>query len=155
MDETHFMRRAIALSCEGVAAGGGPFGAVVVRDGRILGEGRNAVVPARDPTAHAEVVAIRAACAAAGTHDLSGAVIYTSCEPCPMCLGAIWWARIGAIVHGNDRADAAAIGFDDAAIYDEVARPAAERVLPMRRLLAEEAISAFRLWQATANKVRY
>lgn len=149
------MRRAIALSCQGVSEGGGPFGAVVVQGGRILGEGRNAVVPTRDPTAHAEVVAIRAACAAAGTHDLSGAVIYTSCEPCPMCLGAIWWARIGQVVFANDRADAAAIGFDDAAIYQEVARPLPERVLPMRRLLAQEAIAAFRLWEATADKVRY
>ena len=155
MDEAGFMRRAIALSCQGVAEGGGPFGAVVVRDGRILGEGRNAVVPGRDPTAHAEVVAIRAACATLGTHDLSGAVIYTSCEPCPMCLGAIWWARIREIVYANDRADAAAIGFDDAAIYEEVCRPVAERALPLRRLLAAEAIEAFRLWAAKADKVPY
>jgi tRNA(Arg) A34 adenosine deaminase TadA len=149
------MRRAIALSCQGVAEGGGPFGAVVARDGRILGEGRNAVVPGRDPTAHAEVVAIRAACAALGSHDLSGAVIYTSCEPCPMCLGAIWWARITGIVYANDRADAAAIGFDDAAIYDEVCRPIPDRALPLRRLLAAEAIEAFRLWERSADKVRY
>jgi len=155
MDETGFMRRAIALSCEGVAEGGGPFGAVVVRQGRILGEGRNAVVPRHDPTAHAEVVAIRAACAALGTHDLSGAVIYTSCEPCPMCLGAIWWARITEIVFANDRADAAAIGFDDAAIYEEVCLPIADRRLPLRRLLAAEAIEGFRLWQATSDKVPY
>jgi tRNA(Arg) A34 adenosine deaminase TadA len=155
MDEAGLMRRAIALSCQGVAEGGGPFGAVVARGGRILGEGRNAVVPGRDPTAHAEVVAIRAACAALGTHDLSGAVIYTSCEPCPMCLGAIWWARITEIVFANDRADAAAIGFDDAAIYEEVCRPIRERALPLRRLLAAEAIEAFRLWQAKADKVAY
>lgn len=155
MDEAVFMRRAIALSCQGVAEGGGPFGAVVVKDGVILGEGRNAVVPSRDPTAHAEVVAIRAACAAAGTHDLSGAVIYTSCEPCPMCLGAVWWARIGEIVYANDRADAAAIGFDDAAIYDEVCLPVAERRLPLRRLLAAEAIAAFRLWSEKPDKVAY
>lgn len=155
MDEAVFMRRAIALSCQGVAEGGGPFGAVVVKDGIILGEGRNAVVPSRDPTAHAEVVAIRAACAAAGTHDLSGAVIYTSCEPCPMCLGAVWWARIGEIVYANDRADAAAIGFDDAAIYDEVCLPIAERRLPLRRLLAAEAIEAFRLWSDKPDKVAY
>lgn len=155
MDEAGFMRRAIALSCQGVAEGGGPFGAVVVKDGRIVGEGRNAVVPTRDPTAHAEVVAIRAACAALGTHDLSGAVIYTSCEPCPMCLGAVWWARITEIVYGNDRADAAAIGFDDAAIYDEVCLPIPARRLPLRRLLGAEAIAAFRLWEAKADKVRY
>jgi tRNA(Arg) A34 adenosine deaminase TadA len=155
MDEAGFMRRAIALSCEGVRAGGGPFGAVVVQGGRIIGEGRNAVVPGRDPTAHAEVVAIRAACAAAGTHDLSGAVIYTSCEPCPMCLGAVWWARIREIVYANDRADAAAIGFDDAAIYEEVARPLHARTLPLRRLLAGEGLVAFRLWEAAADKLRY
>lgn len=155
MDEVAFMRRAIALSRLGVAEGGGPFGAVVVRDGVILGEGRNAVVPGRDPTAHAEVMAIRAACAALGTHELSGAVIYTSCEPCPMCLGAIWWARVAEVVHGNDRADAAAIGFDDAALYEEVARPVADRRLKLRRLLAAEAIETFRLWEATLDKVPY
>lgn len=155
MDEAGLMRRAIALSCQGAAEGGGPFGAVVARGGVILGEGRNDVVPGRDPTAHAEVVAIRAACAALGTHELTGAVIYASCEPCPMCLGAIWWARIAEVVHGNDRADAAAIGFDDAAIYEEVCRPVAERRLPLRRLLAEEAIAAFRLWEAKADKVPY
>jgi guanine deaminase len=155
MDEARFMRRAIALSCQGVEQGGGPFGAVVVRDGRILGEGCNAVVPSRDPTAHAEIVAIRAACAAAGTHDLSGAVIYSSCEPCPMCLGAVWWARIDAVVFGNDRADAAAIGFDDAAIYAEIAAPLAARRLPLRRLLAAEASAAFRLWQSKPDKVPY
>ena len=149
------MRRAIALSCEGVAAGGGPFGAVVVQDGRIVGEGRNDVVPGRDPTLHAEIVAIRAACAALGTHDLAGATLFTSCEPCPMCLGAASWARIGLIVFGNARADAAAIGFDDAAIYEEVARPVGERRLPLRRLLAGEAIAAFRAWEAKADKVPY
>lgn len=155
MDEASFMRRAIALSCQGVAEGGGPFGAVVVKDGVIVGEGRNAVVPTRDPTAHAEVVAIRGACAALGTHDLTGAVIYTSCEPCPMCLGAVWWARIREIVYANDRADAAAIGFDDAAIYEEVCLPIAARRLPLRRFLAEEAIEAFRLWDAKPDKVPY
>lgn len=155
MDEADFMRRAIALSCQGVATGGGPFGAVVVKDGVVVGEGRNAVVPDHDPTAHAEVVAIRAACATLGTHDLTGAVIYTSCEPCPMCLGAVWWARISEIVYGNDRVDAAAIGFDDAAIYDEVCQPLPARRLPLRRLLAEEAIKGFRQWQASLDKVPY
>lgn len=149
------MRRAIALSCEGVEAGGGPFGAVVVKDGRVLGEGRNNVVPGQDPTQHAEIVAIRAACAALGTHDLGGAVIYTSCEPCPMCLAAIWWARIGEVIYANDRADAAAIGFDDAALYAEVARPLDARALPLRRLLAAEAIEAFRRWEAKPDKLRY
>lgn len=155
MHEAEFMRRAIALSCDGVAEGGGPFGAVVVKDGVVVGEGRNAVVPNRDPTAHAEVVAIRAACAKLGTHDLSGAVIYTSCEPCPMCLGAVWWARLTEVVYGNDRADAAAIGFDDAAIYEEVSLPIPARTLPLRRLLAAEAIEGFRQWQARPDKVPY
>lgn len=153
--EESFMRRAIALSCQGVAEGGGPFGAVVVKDGNIIGEGRNNVVPGQDPTQHAEVVAIRAACAALGTHDLSGAVIYTSCEPCPMCLSAIWWARIREIVYANDREDAAAIGFDDAAIYAEVARPLTARALPIRRLLAGEALQAFRLWEQKPDRVPY
>ncbi|UPY38342.1 nucleoside deaminase [Sediminicoccus sp. KRV36] len=153
--EEMFMRRAVVLSCQGVAEGGGPFGAVVVKAGVIIGEGRNNVVPGQDPTQHAEVVAIRAACAALGTHDLSGATLYTSCEPCPMCLAATWWARIGEIVYGNDRADAARIGFDDAAIYEEVARPMPARALPIRRLLSEEAIAAFQLWDAKPDKIRY
>jgi guanine deaminase len=153
--EEMFLRRAFALACEGVAEGGGPFGAVVVRDGVILGEGRNNVVPGQDPTLHAEVVAIRAACAGLGTHDLRGATLYTSCEPCPMCLAATWWARISGIVYGNDRADAAAIGFDDAAIYAEVARPLPARALPIRRLLPAEALEAFRLWEAKADRLRY
>lgn len=153
--EEMFLRRAFALACEGVEAGGGPFGALVARDGVILGEGRNNVVPGRDPTLHAEVVAIRAACAALGTHDLSGATLYTSCEPCPMCLSATWWSRISGIVYGNDRADAAAIGFDDAAIYEEVSRPLATRALQIRRLLADEALAAFRMWEAKADKARY
>lgn len=155
MTEEEFMRRAVALSAEAAAQGGGPFGAVVARDGRILGEGRNQVTPGRDPTAHAEVMAIRAACANEGTHDLSGAILYTSCEPCPMCLGAAWWARIAQIVHGNDREDAARIGFDDSAIYDEVARPHDARVLPLRRLLHAEALTVFDSWEADPAKRRY
>lgn len=155
MSEQQFMARAIALSHAGVAAGGGPFGAVVVKDGVIIGEGRNNVVPGHDPTQHAEIVAIRDACARLSTHDLDGAVVYTSCEPCPMCLAAIWWARCSEVVYGNDRADAAAIGFDDAAIYDEVARPLQERALPIRRLMASDAISAFQAWAAKPDKVPY
>ncbi len=149
------MARAIVLSHAGVAAGGGPFGAVVVKDGAIIGEGRNNVVPGRDPTQHAEIVAIRDACAQLSTHDLSGATIYTSCEPCPMCLAAIWWARCAEVVYANDRVDAAAIGFDDAAIYDEVARPLDQRALPIRRLMAAEALTAFQAWTAKADKTPY
>jgi len=155
LEETEFMRRALALADATVADGGGPFGAVVVREGRIVGEGRNRVVPDHDPTMHAEVAAIRDACARLGTHDLSGGVIYTSCEPCPMCLGAIWWARIGEVVYGNTQDDAARIGFDDRAIYEEVRRPHAGRTLPIRRLLGAEAARAFALWEGKADKVRY
>lgn len=155
MSEMDFMRRAIALSCEAVEAGGGPFGAVIVKDGRIVGEGVNRVVPDGDPTAHAEVVAIRDACKRLGTHVLEGAVVYTSCEPCPMCLSASWWARVSAIVYGNDRVQAAEIGFDDDALYREVALPLDDRTLPLRRLAADEALEGFRRWQAKPDKVRY
>jgi tRNA(Arg) A34 adenosine deaminase TadA len=150
------MRRAIALSRRGMEEGrGGPFGSVVVKDGRIVGEGVNQVTSTNDPTAHAEVVAIRAAGAALGTFDLRGCEIYASCEPCPMCLAAIYWARIDRVFYGNGRADAARIGFDDAAIYDEVARPIPERTVPMERLLPEEARAPFDLWDGKTDKVRY
>ena len=150
-----FMRRAIALSAQSGKSDEGPFGAVVVKDGRIVGEGVNRVVPTGDPTAHAEVVAIRAACEALGSHVLDGAVLYTSCEPCPMCLGAAWWARVSEIVYANDRADAAAIGFDDNAIYEEVAAPLDARRLPIRRLGADEALEVFKLWYAKPDRVPY
>jgi tRNA(Arg) A34 adenosine deaminase TadA len=149
------MRRAIALSQRNLEAGGGPFGAVVVKDGAIVGEGANRVVPDADPTQHAEITAIRDACRRLGTHDLSGAVIYTSCEPCPMCLGAIWWARIGEIVYGNGHADAARIGFDDSAIYEEMRRPLEARKLPLRRLLAAEAAEVFAMWEEKPDKTPY
>ena len=155
MDGAHYMRRAIALSAESVATGGGPFGAVIVRDGTIIGEGINRVVPHADPTAHAEIVAIRNACRTLGTNALDGATIYTTCEPCPMCLGAIWWARIESIAYGNTREDAARIGFDDAAIYREVAAPLDRRALPLRRFMAEEAAEAFRLWLLKPDRVEY
>ena len=155
MDDVKFMRRAIELSLGCVGSDEGPFGAVVARDGRIIGEGVNRVVPSGDPTAHAEIVAIREACRAVGSHVLDGAVIYTSCEPCPMCLGAIWWARISEIVYANNREDAAAIGFDDDAIYQEVAAPLESRKLPIRRLSASEALEAFKLWRAKPGRVPY
>jgi tRNA(Arg) A34 adenosine deaminase TadA len=155
MSETEFMQRAIALSAENLAANGGPFGAVVVRDGRIIGEGANRVVPALDPTAHAEVVAIRAACQTIGSHSLESATIYTTCEPCPMCLSAIWWARISQIVYGNSREDAALIGFDDAEIYKEVSRPFEARKLPVRRFMAQEAGEIFKAWLEKTDRVPY
>jgi tRNA(Arg) A34 adenosine deaminase TadA len=156
MSELDFMRRAIELSrLNATSAGGGPFGAVVVQAGRIVGEGANRVVPDHDPTAHAEIVAIRAACQTLRSHVLDGCVIYTSCEPCPMCLGAIWWARIAEIVYGNDRADAAAVGFDDDVLYGEMAAPLDERRLPLRRMSADEARVAFELWLANPDRVAY
>ena len=155
MDDIAFMRRAIELSASCAKSDEGPFGAVVAKDGRIIGEGVNRVVPTGDPTAHAEVVAIRAACGTVGSYVLDGAVLYTSCEPCPMCLGAAWWARVKEIVYANDRTDAAAIGFDDDAIYREVAAPLDRRTLPIRRLGAEEALKVFKMWHAKPGRVPY
>lgn len=150
------MRRAIALSRRGMEGGaGGPFGAVVVKDGRVIAEGWNQVTSTNDPTAHAEVVAIRRACTALGRFDLRGAVLYTSCEPCPMCLSAAYWARLDAVVYGNARDDAAAIGFDDQFLYDEVAKPLETRSLPIRRLLAAEALEVFAAWAEKPDKVPY
>ena len=155
-DEDAFMRHAIALSRRGMEGGaGGPFGAVVVKDGRVIAEGWNQVTSTNDPTAHAEVVAIRRACTALGRFDLRGAVLYTSCEPCPMCLAAAYWARLDAVVFGNARDDAAAIGFDDQFLYDEVAKPIEARSLPIRRLLAAEALEVFAAWAEKPDKVPY
>jgi tRNA(Arg) A34 adenosine deaminase TadA len=151
-----FMRHAIALSHRALRDGvGGPFGAVVVLNGQVVGEGWNQVTSTNDPTAHAEVVAIRRACAALGRFDLRGATIFTSCEPCPMCLAAAYWARVDAIVYGNGRDDAAAIGFDDQWLYDEVALAIEQRAMPMRRLLRAEALEAFSAWAAKPDKVPY
>jgi guanine deaminase len=155
-DPKIFMRRAIALSQAAVErATGGPFGAVVVADGRIVGEGSNRVTSTLDPTAHAEVVAIREACAKLGRFDLAGCELYTSCEPCPMCLGAIYWARLDRVFFGNDRADAARIGFDDDAIYREIGLAHGERSVPLIRLLDDEARAAFDAWERSPVKVPY
>jgi tRNA(Arg) A34 adenosine deaminase TadA len=151
-----FMRHAIALSRRGMEGGaGGPFGAVVVQAGQVVAEGWNQVTSSNDPTAHAEVVAIRRACAALGRFDLRGAVLYTSCEPCPMCLSAAYWARLDAVVFGNARDEAAAIGFDDEWLYQEVPKPIEARSLPMRRLLAAEALEVFEAWAQKPDKVAY
>ena len=155
MEQKDFMRKAIGLSIENVKNGGGPFGAVIVKDGEIIATGTNRVTANNDPTDHAEVSAIREACRKLGTFDLSGCEIYTSCEPCPMCLGAIYWARLDKIYYGNNKADAAAIGFDDSFIYDELALPRDRRTKAIEELLPEEAIEAFRLWQATDDKTEY
>lgn len=150
------MRRAIALSRERMEAGdGGPFGAVVVKQGRVVGEGNNRVTTAKDPTAHAEVVAIREACRTLDSFSLEGCDIYSSCEPCPMCLAAIYWARIGHLYFANSRTDAARIDFDDDLIYREVALPIEERSLPATRLLADEARAVFDEWLVKADKVPY
>jgi guanine deaminase len=151
-----FMARAIQLSIENVDSGrGGPFGAVVVKDGIMIGEAANQVTSTNDPTAHAEVLAIRAACRKLGTFDLEGCEIYTSCEPCPMCLGAIYWARLARIYFANVKADASKIGFDDSLIYHEIAQPHSKRKIPMIQMMREEALAAFRAWENKANKIEY
>ena len=150
------MGRAIELSRIHMEAGdGGPFGAVVVKDGHIVGEGWNRVTSTRDPTAHAEVVAIREACDRLDSFVLKGCEIYTSCEPCPMCLSAIYWARLDRIWYANGRADAAAIQFDDEWLYREVALPLTERSLPAVALLRDEALAVFQAWDAKVDKIRY
>ena len=155
MTKEELMRKAIELSIDNVANGGGPFGAVIARNGEIIATGVNRVTAQCDPTAHAEVSAIRAAAAQLGTFNLSGCEIYTSCEPCPMCLGAIYWARLDKIYYANNQLDAQHIDFDDSFIYDELRLPASARKLPSEVLLREEAIQAFELWAAKSDKVEY
>ena len=150
-----FMREAIRLATESVEQGGGPFGAVIVKDGEIVAKSSNSVTIDNDPTAHAEVNAIRKACKKLGTFDLSGCVVYTSCEPCPMCLGAIYWAHIGRIYYGNSRKDAAAIDFADDFIYEELAQPLHRRRLPLVHLLGDEAITTFQKWSEKTDKTEY
>ena len=151
-----FMERAIALATENVTAGrGGPFAAVIVRDGEIVAIGANLVTATNDPTAHGEIVAIRNACTALGSFQLSGCHIYTSCEPCPMCLAAIYWARCDAIFYGNSAADAAAAGFDDAFLYEEIKRPIDQRRIPTVSLLPEKAIASFDAWRAQVGRIDY
>ena len=153
--DRQFMREAIRLADESVRRGGGPFGAVIVKDGEIIAGSSNRVTIDNDPTAHAEVNTIRAACRRLGTFDLSGCTIYTSCEPCPMCLGAIYWAHIDRIFYGNTRKDARDIDFADDFIYEELDRPLAERSVPIVPLLRDEALSSFRLWRQKSDKTVY
>jgi tRNA(Arg) A34 adenosine deaminase TadA len=151
-----FLRRAIALAIQNVDIGaGGPFAAVVVRDGKIVGEGVNTVTAGNDPTAHGEVNAIRAACAALCTFSLAGCELYTSCQPCPMCLAACYWARLDAIYYGASAGDAARAGFDDAFLYDEFRKDQPARALPATQLLGHEAWAAFAAWIASTGKVEY
>lgn len=149
-----FMREAIRLASDNIDNGGGPFGAVVVKDGVIVGRGANRVTANNDPTAHAEVSAIRDACQRLATFDLSGCEVYTSCEPCPMCLGAIYWARIGRIYYGNTQADAAEIDFDDSFIYRQIEKPIGGRAIPEVQCLHSESIDTFKKWAQTDKKTK-
>jgi guanine deaminase len=154
--KNRFMERAIELSLQNVANGrGGPFGALVVQGDRIIAEGTNLVTSANDPTAHAEITAIREACRRLNSFQLSGCEIYTSCEPCPMCMAAIYWARVEKVFYGNTREDAAEIGFDDTFIYDQLRLPIRERSVPIVQIMRDEALEAFRSWENKNDKVRY
>jgi guanine deaminase len=154
-DRVH-LARAVALSREHMQAGaGGPFGSVVVRDGSIIGEGWNQVTSTNDPTAHAEVVAIRRACQAIGSFSLNGATLYASCEPCPMCLAAAYWARVSRIVFANTREEAAAIGFDDQLLYDEIPKPIEQRLVPTLHVPHDEAKAVFAAWLRKVDKIAY
>ena len=155
MVDKKFMQKAIELSVENVKNGGGPFGAVIVKEGKIISEGANRVTVDNDPTAHAEISAIRQAAKKLNTFNLSSCEIYTSCEPCPMCLSAIYWAHIEKIYFGNTKTDAKEIGFDDSFIYDELKLNPADRKIMMERLLPEEAILAFENWKNKEDKVVY
>ena len=150
------MQAAIRLAIDGVNAGrGGPFGAVVVQGDRIVGRGCNCVTSTNDPTAHAEVMAIRDACRTLDSFYLAGCEIYASCQPCPMCLAAIYWARFKTVYYGNTRKDAAGIDFDDDFIYEEIKRPVGRRKIPMKQLLRAEAMAAFKAWQAKTDRIAY
>jgi len=146
---------AIELSTENVKNGGGPFGALIAKNGEVVATGVNRVTANNDPTAHAEVSAIRQACAKLGSFNLSGYEIYTSCEPCPMCLSAIYWAHLDCIYYANTQQDAADINFDDSFIYQELARPITQRRIPMTQLLHNEALPTFKLWNLTEEKTKY
>ncbi len=154
-NEKKWMEKAIELSKKNIENGGGPFGAVIVKDGVVVGEGANQVTASNDPTAHAEVVAIRKACQNLKTFDLSGCEIFTSCEPCPMCLSAVYWARISKIYFANTKLDAAAIQFDDNFIYEEIPKPTNQRKIPMVQLLRDEAWKVFEIWDQKEDKLKY
>ena len=157
MENKHnnYMREAIKISAQNVDNGGGPFGAVIVKNGEIIAKGMNRVTSSNDPTAHAEVIAIREASKKLNTFDLSGCEIYSSCEPCPMCLGAIYWARLDKLYYGNTKDDAKNIGFDDSFIYEELELPKSDRNIPFIQVLPEEAIAAFEKWENKDDKMKY
>ena len=154
-EDARFMEMAIALSEQNVDEGGGPFGAVIVRGGELIATGANRVVPNNDPTAHAEVVAIRNACRELATFDLSGCTVYASCEPCPMCLSAIYWAGIDRICYANTKRDAAAIDFDDSFIYDQLRLDYDRRSIHCEHFMRDEALAAFRKWSSYTDKIKY
>ena len=150
-----FMQRAIELSIESVNIGGGPFGCVVVKDDKIVAEGSNEVTLINDPTAHGEIVSIRQACKSLNNFNLNGCELYSTCEPCPMCLSAIYWSRINKIYYANTREDARKIDFDDSSIYSELQKNINERKIPMTQMMREEALKAFELWDKKTDKVKY
>ena len=150
-----FMKRAIELSVQNVNKGGGPFGSVIVKDNRIIAEGSNKVTPTNDPTAHGEIVAIREACKKINDFSLKGCELYSTCEPCPMCLSAIYWARIDRIYYANTRKDAQKIDFSDSMIYEELNKTIKDRKIPMHQMMREEAIKAFEMWDKKTDKVKY
>ncbi|MBQ7310010.1 MAG: nucleoside deaminase [Alistipes sp.] len=154
-EDKKFMQLAIDLSIENVAQGGGPFGAVIVRNGEVIATGTNRVTASCDPTAHAEVSAIRAACAALGDFKLTGCTVYSSCEPCPMCLSALYWAGVERIFYGNTKQDAASINFDDSFIYDQLALDYTQRAIPCINIMREEALAGFKAWVEKVDKVLY
>lgn len=153
--DKEYMAEAIKLSEKSVESGGGPFGVIIVKDGKIIGRGINQVTTHNDPTAHAEIVAIREACKELNSFQLDGCSIYTSTEPCPMCFGAIYWARPDAVYFGNTKEDAAKINFDDSFIYEEIDTPIDERKIPFTQLMREEAQKAFSMWDEKEDKIEY
>lgn len=154
-NDLKFMRKAIAISRKSVENGGGPFGAVVVKDGVMIAASNNRVTMNNDPTAHAEVMAIRKACKKLNTFDLSGCVLYASCEPCPMCLSAMYWAHIDHYFYANQKEDAKSIGFDDQFIYEELDKPVSKRFMPREQILRDEAMEVFRMWTEKEDKIEY
>ena len=153
--KNEFMKRAIELSLESVNKGGGPFGCVIVKDEKIVSEGSNKVTSSKDPTAHGEIVAIREACKKINNFNLSGCILYSTCEPCPMCLSAIYWARINEIFYANTREDARKIDFDDSLIYSELKKNINERKISMVQMMRNEALKAFELWNKKTDKIKY
>jgi len=154
-DDLKYMQKAIKQAEKSVRNGGGPFGAVIVKDGKVIAEGSNRVTLKNDPTAHAEVTVIRKACKKLETFDLSGCIIYSSCEPCPMCLSAIYWAHIDKIYYGCNKSDAKDIGFDDSFIYDQIDLKPEKRSIPAKEIFRDEALSAFKMWTEKDDKVEY